>query len=171
MCAFACNPSLNPVPLLRTLPPAPPLKPQHFFLSLNSQFKAANVRIAALESKLVKFDALESELKRVEGVLEGFGVQFDDSEGALSDLTVSEKEHQSKYITKGFFTNNKPSHTLTLSQFQTMKAATDDFKGAIGDMIEKRCVTSPASCELPPSPKRQRGHCQRFNLISCSSIS
>lgn len=111
MCAFACNPSLNPAPLLRTLPPAPPLKPQHFFLFLNSQFKAANVRIATLESKLVKFDALESELKRVEGVLEGFGVQFDDSEGALSDLTVSEKEHQSKYITKGFYHNKTISHS------------------------------------------------------------
>lgn len=69
------------------------------------------MRIATLESKLVKFDALESELKRVEGVLEGFGVQFDDSEGALSDLTVSEKEHQSKYITKGFYHNKTISHS------------------------------------------------------------
>ena len=121
MCAFACNPSLNPAPLLRTLPPALLLKP-HFFLFLNSR-KAANVRIAALESKLVKFDALESELKRVEGVLEGFGVQFDDSEGALSDLTVSEKEHQSKYITKCFtITNqNKPishSHSFPISNHE-----------------------------------------------------
>lgn len=79
------------------------------------------MRIAALESKLVKFDALESELKRVEGVLEGFGVQFDDSEGALSDLTVSEKEHQSKYITKGFFTQKKKTQTITLSLFPNFK--------------------------------------------------
>ena len=52
--------------------------------------QAAKLRIDALEGKLVKFDEISAELKRVEGVLGGFGVKFDDSEGALSDLEVRE---------------------------------------------------------------------------------
>jgi len=63
---------------------------------------AAALRIDALEAKVVKFDKIEAELKRVEGVLESFGVQFDSSQGELSDLSV----------------------------------ATDEFKDAIGDLIE-----------------------------------
>ena len=58
-----------------------------------SNNQAAVSRIEELEASLTKFDKLESELKRVEGVLGGLGVKFDEADGSMQDLTVSAPTH------------------------------------------------------------------------------